>query len=132
MLHTKDCIHYYCNQAGGGDYFKGVPHQRGFGLFGDIFRKISPFLLNAAKYVGKQLFHTGSKVVEDVAMGKSLKESAARRMKETGNRVKDDVIHKLQSGSGIKRRCIGKSGKSSKAKGKIRQKRKQQKDIFTR
>lgn len=133
-LRTSDCIHYYCNQAGGGEYFKGIAHQRGYGIFGDIFRKISPFLFTAAKYLGKQLLHTGKNVVRDVASGQPFKESAKHHFSSVGRKLKDDVIHKLQSGSGIKRKCGRKSSHSSRKKPKTKHKKSKKndkKDIFS-
>lgn len=131
-LKTSDCINYYCNQAGGGDYFKGVAHQRGYGLFGDIFRKISPFIFDAAKYVGKHLFSTGKKVVNDVASGRPFKESAKHHFSDVGRKLKDDVIHKLQSGSGIKRKRKQCSNHSNHKKARTIFKEKQTKDIFSK
>lgn len=102
-LNQKDCDSYYCQQVGGA-YFQGIAHQRGYGLFGDLKRVISPIALSAGKYLGKQLLKTGSHVISDVAGGRSFKESAKSRLRETGKNIKDDFFRKLQGGSGIKRK----------------------------
>ncbi|GFQ69266.1 uncharacterized protein TNCT_718301 [Trichonephila clavata] len=44
------------------------------------------------------------KVMSDVVSGTSLKDSTRARLKETSKNIKDDILHKLQSGSGIKRK----------------------------
>lgn len=128
-LKPSDCMHYYCNQVGGGGpYFQGVLHQRGYGLFGDIFRKISPFIYKAGKYLGRNLLHTGSNIISDVAEGKQFKTAAKQRFVETGENMKDDVIHKLQTGSGIKRKRTTNSVKSIQKKRRVTKGRK---DIFS-
>ncbi|GFQ66862.1 uncharacterized protein TNCT_326661 [Trichonephila clavata] len=96
---------YYCSQLqNGGSYFQGVSHQRGYGMFSNLFRMISPIAMKAGKYLGKHILSTGSKVMSDVVSGKSLKDSTRARLKETSKNIKDDILHKLQSGSGIKRK----------------------------
>lgn len=104
-LNQKDCDSYYCNQlGGGGPYFHGINHQRGYGFFGGIARFLRPIAFAAGKYFGKKLLKTGGNVMSDVAGGRSLKESAKSRFRETGKNIKDDFVRKLQSGSGIKRK----------------------------
>ncbi|GBL93153.1 hypothetical protein AVEN_139119-1 [Araneus ventricosus] len=105
-LDQKACENYYCSQvqAGGGPYFQGVSHQRGYGMFSNLFRFITPIAMKAGKYLGKHILSAGSKVMSDVASGSSLKDSARSRFRETSKKIKDDIIHKIQSGSGIKRK----------------------------
>ncbi|GFS40168.1 uncharacterized protein NPIL_350621 [Nephila pilipes] len=104
-LDRKACQHYYCMQVGGGGaYFQGASHQRGYGMFSNLFRYITPIAMKAGKYLGKHLLNTGSKVMSDVATGSSFKDSAKSRFRETSKKIKDDIIHKIQSGSGIKRK----------------------------
>lgn len=103
-LSSKDCEEYYCRQVGG-SYFQGqTAYQRGGGFFGDIKRYITPLAVRAGKYLGKQLLRTGQGVLTDVAGGRSFKESARSRVGETSKRIKDDIIHRLQHGKGIKRK----------------------------
>ncbi|GFS68789.1 uncharacterized protein TNCV_408841 [Trichonephila clavipes] len=105
-LDPKACENYYCAQVqtGGGPYFQGVGHQRGYGMFSNLFRFITPIAMKAGKYLGKHLLSAGSKVVSDVAAGASLKDSAKSRFRETTKKIKDDILHKIQTGSGIKKK----------------------------
>ena len=116
-LNVSDCINHYCYQVGSGKtYFQGIPIQRGYGIFGDIFRRFSPYIVKAGKYFGKKLLHTGSKIINDVTAGKSIRESAKDRLLETGRTIGDDVIKNLQSGSGIKRKRDHTENHSSRKK----------------
>ncbi|GFQ74593.1 hypothetical protein TNCT_198401 [Trichonephila clavata] len=56
----------------------------------------------------KHLLSTGSKVMSDVVSGSSLKDSARSRFREH-QKDKDDIMHKIQSGSGIKKEIHKKS-----------------------
>lgn len=120
-LSAKDCENYYCSQVsqfGGSEYFRGIPHQRGYGLFGDLKRYITPLVLRAGRYLGKQAMNTGRNVLSDLSSGKSIKDAVRSRFKETSGKMKDDFFKKLQSGSGragIKRKNIDKA-KHSKVK----------------
>jgi hypothetical protein len=109
----------------GGNYFHGIPHQRGWGFFGDLRRFITPLALRAGRYLGKHLLHTGSNVLSDVASGSSLKDAARSRMRETSKKIKSDVFEKLQQGEGIKRK---RKRKKCQSKSKCR---KTKRDIFT-
>ncbi|GFU52042.1 uncharacterized protein F54H12.2, partial [Nephila pilipes] len=53
--------------GGGGAYFQGASHQRGYGMFSNLIRYITPIAMKAGKYLGKHLLNTGSKVMSDVA-----------------------------------------------------------------
>ncbi|GFT01552.1 uncharacterized protein TNCV_270431 [Trichonephila clavipes] len=63
-LDPKACENYYCAQVqtGGGPYFQGVGHQRGYGMFSNLFRFITPIAMKAGKYLGKHLLSAGSKI----------------------------------------------------------------------
>lgn len=102
-LNAKDCENYYCAQVGGGP-FVGIAHQRGYGIFKDISRFVTPLALRAGRYLGKHLLQTGKNVVSDVASGSSLKRAARDRFRETAKRIKSDIFEKLQQGEGIKRK----------------------------
>ncbi|GBN52646.1 hypothetical protein AVEN_40918-1, partial [Araneus ventricosus] len=53
QLDARSCEAYYrLQQTGGNVYFKGVPYQRGYGLFGDLRRFITPMIIRAGKYLG--------------------------------------------------------------------------------
>lgn len=103
--YLPECTEYYClQQKGGGQYFQGVSHQRGYGFFSDVFRHITPLAIKAGKYFGRHLLSSGSKVFSDVRGGKSFKDSARSRFKETSKSMRDDLLARLQRGSGIKRK----------------------------
>lgn len=106
QLDPHDCISHFCNQVGrGGNFFHSpIIHQRGYGLFQDVSRYLSPIIMRAGKYLGKHLLKTGSNVISDVASGQSFKTSTQKRLKETGKAIRDEWLQKLQRGAGIKRK----------------------------
>lgn len=123
-LSVKDCTAYYCSQAGGGGpYFSGVRHQRGYGFFGDLRRYITPLAMKASQYLGKHLLNTGRNVLRDVESGTSLRDSTRNRLRETSSKIKDDFFNKLkQAGSGkkpIKRKRKSKSCQSQAKRSKL-------------
>lgn len=125
-LNAKDCESYYCSQVGGGGvYFQGIPHQRGYGFFGDLRRYISPLAIRAGRYLGRHLLQAGKNVITDVASGSSFKESAKNRLKETSKKIQKDIFEKIQRGQGIKRKHRKKPHHS-----KVKRRRTSQ-DIFT-
>lgn len=103
-LNARDCVLYYTDQAGGGGYFHGIAHQRGYGYFRDIGRKISPYLFKAGRYLGRQLLQTGKNIITDMSSGTPFHESARSRLRETSKKIKGDIFEKLQQGRGIKRK----------------------------
>lgn len=126
-LNAKDCESYYCSQVGGGGiYFQGVPHQRGIGFFNDLTRFVSPILLRAGKYLGRQLLQTGKNVITDVASGSSIRSSTQNRLRETSRKRKNDFFQKLQHGKGIKRKRNTKKTQLKAKSSKITRK-----DIFS-
>lgn len=127
-LDAYDCEKYYCSQVGGGPYFSGVAHQRGYGFFGDLARYITPIALKAGKYLGKKLLNTGANVISDVASGTPLRGSARSRFKEATGQIKEDLFKQLQQhGKGIKR----KRKTSKKQSNTKRRKEKHYHDIFS-
>lgn len=126
-LHAKDCENYYCSQIGSGNaYFRGIAHQRGYGFFGDLRRYISPLVIKAGRYLGKQLFQTGKNVISDVSSGTSIGDSSRNRIRETSNKIKNDIFQKLQQGQGIKRKR-----KRNTRQSKTKRCKKAQSDIFS-
>ena len=77
---------YYTHQSGNGlNYYQGSPFQKGYGfggLFRSLFRAAVPLFKSGAKAVGKQLFHTGVDVLNDLSRGDNINEAAKRRLKE--------------------------------------------------
>jgi len=124
-LSEKLCESYYCGQVGGGDYFSGINHQRGYGFFGDLIRSIRPVAVKTAKYLGKKMLRSGADVVSDLASGTPLRNSVRSRFKEATSQIKDDLFRKLQQeGKGYKRKRIPKKKQSKRKKAK-------HKDIFS-
>lgn len=112
-LNAKDCESYYCDQIGG-NYFQGIPHQRGYGFFQDLSRYITPIAIKAGRYLGNQFLQTGRNVISDVASGASFKDSARNRLRETSKKIKSDIFQKLQHGKGgINRKRKRKKSQSS-------------------
>lgn len=103
---------YYCNQTGGTlNYYRGASFQRGYGiggLFRSLFRAAVPLFKSSAKAVGKQLFHSGVGVLNDVSKGDDIKMAVRRRMKEAGKHLTDKAAVKMKT-------MIG-SGKNKKRK----------------
>lgn len=126
-ISAKECEDYYCSQVGGGHYFSGISHQRGYGFFGDLARHITPIALKVGKYFGKKLLNTGANVISDVASGTSLRNSARNRFNETSSQIKNDLFQKLQQhGKGIKRKRKAKTKHLNS-----KRKKEKHKDIFS-
>jgi len=108
---------YYSRQSGGEiSVFSGTRIQRGHGLWsilGGFFRRlVLRFVKNNAKNVLTNAVKTGMEVADDVLEGRSLKESAKRRVPAGIKRTVRGL--KFQSGSGVRR------VKTNKKKRKIR------------
>ncbi|GBO35502.1 hypothetical protein AVEN_41992-1 [Araneus ventricosus] len=131
QLDARSCEAYYSlQQTGGNVYFKGVPYQRGYGLFGDFRRFITPMIIRAGKYLGGQLLRTGENILTDVSEVISFRDSARDRSRETSGRIKDDIFQKLQHGKDIKRKHLPRISQS-KNKTRSKKKRKGAEDIFS-
>ena len=69
-------IDYYVNQAlgnqsqiGRGDFYKGLPWQKGYGigrLLGSFARRFVPLLKPLVKSAGKKLLRAGTSIVSDI------------------------------------------------------------------
>lgn len=106
---------YYMSQSGNGvPVFQGARGQRGHGLgsiLSGLFRSAVPILKKGLSFFGKQALRTGAQIANDVADGRSFKDSAKKRVGDTINQYVPGFIP--QSGSGkrrrrIKRRKLGK------------------------
>jgi len=98
---------YYSRQVGGEmPVFRGSRHQRGHGLgsvLSGLFRRfVTPFFRDHGKTLASNTLKTGVDVAEDVLDGRSLKESAKKRLPEGIKRTAQSLIR--QSGSGVGRR----------------------------
>jgi len=115
---------YYTNQNGRGmPIFVGTRYQRGHGLgsiLGGLFRRIIlPFFKAHGKTIASKAIKTGLQVADDVAQGKSFKESTKRRIPKGIKEVVEKID--LQTGSGASK---------SKRRHRRRRKRPRYKDIF--
>ena len=101
---------YYAHQSGNGlNYYEGKTFQRGYGfggLFRSFFRAAVPILKSGAKAVGKQLFHSGVDVMNDLSQGENVKVAVKRRLKEAGQFLTDKAAAKVKTmiGSGRNKR----------------------------
>jgi len=94
---------YYTNQSGHGmPVFAGARYQRGHGLgsiLGGLFRRIIiPFFRANGRTIASKAIKTGLEVADDVAQGKSLKESAKRRIPKGIKEAAEKI--NWQTGSG--------------------------------
>lgn len=99
---------YYVQQTGSGlNYYQGAAFQRGYGfggLFRSLFRAAAPLFRSGAKAVGKQLFHSGVNMLNDLSQGENFKMAAKRRLKEAGQNLTDKAAVKVKSMIGSGRR----------------------------
>lgn len=107
---AKSFEDYYSHQSGSGlNYYQGTTLQRGYGfggLFRSLFRAAVPLFKSGAKAVGKQLFHSGVNVINDLSRGENIKVATKRRLKEAGQSLTDKAATKLKTmiGSGRPRK----------------------------
>ena len=96
--------------------FSGARIQRGHGLgsiLGGFFRRlVLPFVKNNAKNVLTNAVNTCVEVADDVLAGRSLKDSAKRRV--TAGIKRTVRGRKFQSGSGVRRVKTNNKKKKSK------------------
>lgn len=106
----KSFENYYTHQTGNGlNYYQGASFQKGYGfggLFRSLFRAAVPLLKSGAKAVGKQLFHSGVNMLNDVSRGDDIKVAAKRRLKEAGQQLTDKAATKMKTmiGSGCNKK----------------------------
>lgn len=107
--------------------FSGPEWQVGGGFnFGRFLWKHSKPLLG---FLSKQALRTGVEIGQDVLSGENVKESAKKRLKETGKAIANKAIDKAKekiagAGSGIKRKRLMPNG--------IRKRRRSKKTVNVR
>ncbi|GFQ86132.1 uncharacterized protein TNCT_296581 [Trichonephila clavata] len=103
----RACQDYYCSQLqNGGSYFsRSQPSKRIWNVFKFISNDIS-IAMKAGKYLGKHILSTGSKVMSDVVSGNISERFDKGEIERNVKNIKDDILHKLQSGSGYKKKEI--------------------------
>ena len=130
-LSTKDCETYYRDQLGAaGSYFHGIPHQRGYGFFGDLGRHLTPLAIRASRYLAGRILDTGRNVIGDVASGRSFKDAARNRFRETSAKIKSDIFHKLQQGRGKKKKPIKRKSANNSTHSRAKRCKTTRRDIF--
>lgn len=107
---------YYVNQAGTGlGGFSGIRYQKGDGFFGRfVSGTVLPIIKKVLPYLGKTALNTGVDILDDVAKGEKFKESAKRRLRETGERVGAKAMAKVKEFTGTGRRKSSKRRNASK------------------
>lgn len=108
-------VEYYLAQTGAGyTPYTGPNFQRGHGFISGLFRSIVPLLKRGARFVGKQMVHSGADFLNDVVQKRPVKEAFQSRLKEAGDAISAGVKRKVSdmTGSGIlsaKRRKVAHS-----------------------
>ncbi|GFY73005.1 uncharacterized protein TNIN_415521 [Trichonephila inaurata madagascariensis] len=117
---TKRFEDHYAGQIGSGlTHYKGINFQKGYGsrgIFRRLFRAALPFLVKGGKTIGKEILRTGSRVASDVLSRKFFKEAVKTRSRESGKKLAQKAIDRVQS-------MVG--------KGQYKRKRKKQKKIIS-
>lgn len=105
--HKRQYELYYDDQVGGsGDYFKGAPYQKGYGIGGvlaGLFKSALPLIKSGAKNLAKTALTTGLGIAADAIGGQNVKMSAVNRLKDAGTSVVSTAIDTLNRGQPIKR-----------------------------
>lgn len=138
-VHYKCCQNsfedYYLRQTGSGlNYYQGAPFQKGYGfggLFRSFFRAAVPLLRSGVKTVGKQLFHSGVDILNDLSRGQDIKTSAKNRFKEASHQLTDKAAAKIKTMIGSGRRRNKKRKQSKKSISKRPAKKVKTHDIFS-
>ncbi|GFT49601.1 uncharacterized protein TNCV_3367541 [Trichonephila clavipes] len=98
---TKRFEDHYAGQIGSGlTHYKGINFQKGYGIggiFRRLFRAALPFLVKGGKTIGKEVLMTGSRVASDVLSGENFKEAVKTRSKESGKKLAQKAIDRVQS-----------------------------------
>ncbi|GFS82634.1 uncharacterized protein F54H12.2 [Trichonephila clavipes] len=98
---TKRFEDHYAGQIGSGlTHYKGINFQKGYGIggiFRRLFRAALRFLVKGGKTIGKEVLMTGSRVASDVLSGENFNEAVKTRSKESGKKLAQKAIDKVQS-----------------------------------
>ncbi|GFU01724.1 uncharacterized protein F54H12.2 [Trichonephila clavipes] len=99
-LNSGDFVPFERGQIGSGlTHYKGINFQKGYGIggiFRRLFRAALPFLVKGGKTIGKVLM-TGSRVASDVLSGENFKEAVKTRSRESGKKLAQKAIDRVQS-----------------------------------
>ncbi|GFU37718.1 uncharacterized protein TNCV_1465901 [Trichonephila clavipes] len=97
-LNSGDFVPF--ERGSGLTHYKGINFQKGYGI-GGIFRRLFsaalPFLVKGGKTIGKEVLMTGSHVASDVLSGENFKEAVKTRSRESGKKLAQKAIDRVQS-----------------------------------
>ncbi|GFT65516.1 uncharacterized protein F54H12.2 [Trichonephila clavipes] len=100
-LNSGDFVPFERGQIGSGlTHYKGIHFQKGYGIggiFRRFFRAALPFLVKGGKTIGKEVLMTGSRVASDVLSGENFKEAVKTRSRESGKKLAQKAIDRVQS-----------------------------------
>ncbi|GFW60385.1 uncharacterized transposon-derived protein F54H12.3 [Trichonephila clavipes] len=100
-LNSGDFVPFERGQIGSGlTHYKGINFQKGYGIggiFRRLFRAALPFLVKGGKNIGKEVLITGIRVASDVLSGENFKEAVKTRSKESGKKLAEKAIDRVQS-----------------------------------
>ncbi|GFT12058.1 uncharacterized protein TNCV_726451 [Trichonephila clavipes] len=94
------CYETMSNRFGSDSHYKGINFQKGYGIggiFRRLFRAALPFLVKGGKTIEKEVLMTGSRVASDVLSGENFKEAVKTRNKESGKKLAQKAIDRVQS-----------------------------------
>ncbi|GFY04917.1 uncharacterized protein F54H12.2 [Trichonephila clavipes] len=67
------------------------------GIFRRLFREALPLLVKGGKTIGKEVLMTGSRLASDVLSGENFKEAVKPRSRESGKKLAQKAIDRVQS-----------------------------------
>lgn len=119
-LNCDYCALFSHQRGSGLPIYQGLPHQRGYGIFTNLFKRFGVPLL---KYLGKKAFITGRNIGEDIIVNNAdpkhaIKAHLSKAAKTVGFDTLSEASKRLaQTGSGRRRRRTTRR-KTSKTKAK--------------
>jgi hypothetical protein len=113
MVHKYNEIdllsNYYMNQAGGGGQtYTGPLYQRGYGIgsfLGGLFRGVLPLLKRGGLAIGKEIFNSGTNILNDISENIPANVALKSRSKQAYANLKRKAVSKM-NGSGAKKSHI--------------------------
>ncbi|GFX53828.1 uncharacterized protein F54H12.2 [Trichonephila clavipes] len=100
-LNSGNFVPFERGQIGSGlTHYKGINFQKDYGIggiFRRLFRAALPFLVKGGKTIGKEVLMTGSRVASDVLSGENFKEAVKTRSRESGKKLAQKAIDRVQS-----------------------------------
>ncbi|GFS71956.1 uncharacterized protein F54H12.2 [Trichonephila clavipes] len=100
-LNSGDFVPFERGQIGSGlTHYKSINFQKGYGIggiFRRLFRAALPFLVKGGKTIGKEVLMTGSRVASDVLSRENFKEAVKTRSRESGEKLAQKAIDRVQS-----------------------------------